>query len=232
MRVSRQTTRGATNGIDVPPDIAAQVARLRGGGMPLPAGERALFEALLGVDLGSIRIHTDSAATQTARALQCPRLHGRARYRVRFRPVPPGNRQRAQAARPRARAYGAAAGCRPRGSRGFVGAMQGRRQGKYPCGTGLLHHHPRYPVASGHRPDTRLWGPNAGPDHRSPQPRETCETGLRHEGRGLKRGDSHIAGGNQVQRWHGPSVRRPCVSRICNNMSMTDGWDHRLRHPI
>jgi hypothetical protein len=69
LRVSRQTDRAGDAGIDVPPDIAARVARLRGGGIPLPAGERALFEALLGVDLGAIRIHTDSAATQTAREL-------------------------------------------------------------------------------------------------------------------------------------------------------------------
>ena len=35
----------------------------------MPARERALFEPLLGVDLGAIRIHTGIAAIQTARAL-------------------------------------------------------------------------------------------------------------------------------------------------------------------
>ena len=68
VRVSRQTTRGVERGIDLPPDIAAQVARLRGGGMPLPARERALFEPLLGVDLGSIRIHTGSRRHRRPRA--------------------------------------------------------------------------------------------------------------------------------------------------------------------
>ena len=68
-RVLRQTTRGVEKGTDLPPELAAQVARLRGGGMPLPARERALFESLLGVDLGSVRIHTGVAAMQTARAL-------------------------------------------------------------------------------------------------------------------------------------------------------------------
>jgi hypothetical protein len=38
LRVSRQTDRAGDAGIDVPPDIAARVARLRGGGIPLPAG--------------------------------------------------------------------------------------------------------------------------------------------------------------------------------------------------
>ena len=42
---------------------------MRAGGVPLPARARALFEPLLGVDLGSIRIHTGVAAIQTARAL-------------------------------------------------------------------------------------------------------------------------------------------------------------------
>jgi Domain of unknown function (DUF4157) len=45
------------------------VERLRGGGMPLPARERALFEPLLGVDLGSVRVHTGVAAMQSASAL-------------------------------------------------------------------------------------------------------------------------------------------------------------------
>jgi hypothetical protein len=70
VRVSRQTNREVDTGIDLPPDIAAQVERLRGGGMPLPARDRAIFEPLLGVDLGAIRIHTGIAAMQTARALQ------------------------------------------------------------------------------------------------------------------------------------------------------------------
>ena len=69
VRVSRQTTRGVEKGMDLPPELAAQVERMRAGGMPLPARERALFEPLLGVDLGSVRIHTGVAAMQTARAL-------------------------------------------------------------------------------------------------------------------------------------------------------------------
>jgi hypothetical protein len=69
VQVSRPTTRGLEKGIDLPPDIAAQVERLRGGGMPLPARERAIFEPLLCVDLGSVRLHTGVAAMQSASAL-------------------------------------------------------------------------------------------------------------------------------------------------------------------
>ena len=55
VQVSRSTVRGVEKGIDLPPDIAAQLERPRKGGFPLPARERALFEPLLGVDLGSVR---------------------------------------------------------------------------------------------------------------------------------------------------------------------------------
>ncbi len=70
VRVSQRTSRGLKNGIDLPSEIAARLERtLAGGGFPLPERERALFESLLGVNLGSVRIHTSPAATQTARAL-------------------------------------------------------------------------------------------------------------------------------------------------------------------
>ena len=207
------------------------------GGMPLPARERALFEPLLGVDLGSIRIHTGVAAMQTARALQCSRLRRRVRYRVRFRPVPAGNRQRAQAARPRARAYGSAAGYRARGSRGFVGAMperhrgrHRRREGSTAQTMGPLDHHPRYPVALGLLRSRQWIRPKSGPVHRCPQNRETRETALRHQGRGLERGHSHISRRESGSRMARAGRSPPMSPRIWN---ATDLPVTRLRfvHP-
>jgi hypothetical protein len=58
VRVSRYPTGGIERGTAFPPEIAAEMERMRAGGVLLPAHERALFEPLLGVDLGAIRIHT------------------------------------------------------------------------------------------------------------------------------------------------------------------------------
>lgn len=42
----------------------------RGGGQPLESGTRHFMERRLGVDLGGVRIHTDRAATDSARSLR------------------------------------------------------------------------------------------------------------------------------------------------------------------
>ena len=131
VRVSRQTTRGVERGMDLPPEIAAQVERLRAGGMPLPAHERALFESLLGVDLGSVRIHTGVAAIQTARALNARAYtvgsdiaFGSGQYR-------PGTDSGRRLLAHELVHTVQQRDTEPRASRGFVGAMQGRRRGKH-----------------------------------------------------------------------------------------------------
>ncbi|MDD5389871.1 MAG: DUF4157 domain-containing protein [Gallionellaceae bacterium] len=43
---------------------AAAIASSRGGGQPLPAGERAFFEPRMGADLGPVRIHADESAAR------------------------------------------------------------------------------------------------------------------------------------------------------------------------
>ena len=88
VRVSRQTAGGLEKGTPLPPEIAARVERMRAGGVPLPARARALFEPLLGVDLGSIRIHTGLGAIQTARRPERARLRDRVDIAFGFRPVP------------------------------------------------------------------------------------------------------------------------------------------------
>jgi len=42
----------------------------RGGGQPLDAGVRTGMEAALGADLGGVRVHTDSKAAESAKAVQ------------------------------------------------------------------------------------------------------------------------------------------------------------------
>ncbi len=49
---------------------AAGIDRLRSGGQPLSKGERDFFEPRLGHDLGSVRIHANGAAAETARSLR------------------------------------------------------------------------------------------------------------------------------------------------------------------
>ena len=156
VRVSRQTIRGVERGIDLPPELAAQVERLRGGGMPLAGARAGTVRAAAG-RRPRLDPHPHGRRRHADRTRpECARLCRRVRHRVRFRPVPAGNRQRAPAARPRARAYGSAAGYRARASRGFVGAMQERHRGRHRRREGStaqtmgpLDHHPRYPVASG-----------------------------------------------------------------------------------
>ncbi|MGH2403081.1 MAG: DUF4157 domain-containing protein, partial [bacterium] len=54
---------------DVAPSTEAQINALQGGGQPLPAYLRALFEPRFGHDFSQVRVHTDSAAAESARAV-------------------------------------------------------------------------------------------------------------------------------------------------------------------
>jgi hypothetical protein len=53
----------------VAPEIESKINSYEGGGAPLPETERQFFEPRLGVDLSKVRIHTDSNAADTSRAI-------------------------------------------------------------------------------------------------------------------------------------------------------------------
>jgi hypothetical protein len=65
-------THGGGTGVSpaLTPDLEARIVSLQSHGSPLPAAERLFFERLMGVDLGRVRIHTDTNAIDTARAVQ------------------------------------------------------------------------------------------------------------------------------------------------------------------
>lgn len=50
-------------------DLADRIHALEGGGSPLGEGERAFFEPRFGADFSQVRVHTDPAAAEAARAL-------------------------------------------------------------------------------------------------------------------------------------------------------------------
>ncbi|MFL5256257.1 MAG: DUF4157 domain-containing protein, partial [Rhodopila sp.] len=52
------------------PGMRSQIAALRGGGQPLSASQRAFFEPRFGQDFSDVRLHTDSAAAESARTIQ------------------------------------------------------------------------------------------------------------------------------------------------------------------
>lgn len=49
--------------------LESQVIALQGSGRPLPAADRAFFEPRFGADFSTVRLHTDTQAAQTARAI-------------------------------------------------------------------------------------------------------------------------------------------------------------------
>ncbi len=67
MAVQAKTAPGHTP--DVAPGAEAQVNALQGGGQPLPPSIRAFFEPRFGRDFSQVRIHTDSRAAESARAV-------------------------------------------------------------------------------------------------------------------------------------------------------------------
>jgi hypothetical protein len=71
VRLSRGQSVGAASpdGATPAPGLDAQVSEL-GGGVPLPASERAFFEPRFGFDFGAVRVHADAQAAQAAQALR------------------------------------------------------------------------------------------------------------------------------------------------------------------
>jgi hypothetical protein len=59
---------GASHDIDA--DVESQIRAIRGGGEPLSADLKAFFEPRFGVDFSDVRIHTGSAAAETAQKVQ------------------------------------------------------------------------------------------------------------------------------------------------------------------
>lgn len=55
--------------LDIDPQTASEIASLRGGGQPLPAGLRDKFEPHFGEDFGAVRIHDNNEAADLADAV-------------------------------------------------------------------------------------------------------------------------------------------------------------------
>lgn len=64
-----QAKEGAARGPEVSGDAEAYVSGRRGGGQALAPATREYFEARFGRDFGDVRIHTESAASETAQGL-------------------------------------------------------------------------------------------------------------------------------------------------------------------
>ena len=54
---------------EVVSDVEASINSIRGGGQPLPESERAYFEPRFGRDFSQVRVHTDTRAADSARAV-------------------------------------------------------------------------------------------------------------------------------------------------------------------
>jgi hypothetical protein len=54
---------------EVQPDIESHIHSLKGGGWPLLANDRAFFEPRFGRDFSQVRMHTDTRAAESARAV-------------------------------------------------------------------------------------------------------------------------------------------------------------------
>jgi hypothetical protein len=54
---------------EVTPNIEARINAIRGGGQPLPGSTRAFFEPRFGQDFSQVRLHTDTRAAESARAV-------------------------------------------------------------------------------------------------------------------------------------------------------------------
>jgi len=54
---------------EVPNDLESQINAIHGGGRPLAESERAYFEPRIGADFSQVRLHTDSQAAKSARAV-------------------------------------------------------------------------------------------------------------------------------------------------------------------
>ena len=54
---------------EITPDLESRINAIEGGGQPLPESERAFFELRFGCDFSKVRVHTDSRAAESARAV-------------------------------------------------------------------------------------------------------------------------------------------------------------------
>ena len=54
---------------EVPNDLESEINAIRGGGRPLAESERAYFEPRFGRDFSQVRMHTDTRAAESARAV-------------------------------------------------------------------------------------------------------------------------------------------------------------------
>ena len=64
-----QTKQVSIHAPAVTPNLASHIQSLEGGGQPLPRSMRAFFEPRFGYDFSQVRVHTDSHARNTARAI-------------------------------------------------------------------------------------------------------------------------------------------------------------------
>ncbi len=62
-----KTTSGSIH--EVQPDIESHIHSLRGGGQHLSENERTFFEPRFGCDLRHVQVHTDTRASEAARAV-------------------------------------------------------------------------------------------------------------------------------------------------------------------
>ncbi|KAB8145707.1 DUF4157 domain-containing protein [Chloroflexia bacterium SDU3-3] len=56
-------------GVAATPQVEQQIGQLRGGGSPLPSGDRSFFEQRIGADFGHVRVHTGDQAAMVARQI-------------------------------------------------------------------------------------------------------------------------------------------------------------------
>jgi uncharacterized protein DUF4157 len=54
---------------EVVSDVETRINSIRGGGQPLPGSTRAFFEPRFGQDFSQVRLHTDTRAAESARAV-------------------------------------------------------------------------------------------------------------------------------------------------------------------
>lgn len=61
-----QPKENSGSNFEVDPRIENHIQSMKGGGKPLPEGERVFFEPRFGVDFSHVRVHTDTMASETA----------------------------------------------------------------------------------------------------------------------------------------------------------------------
>jgi outer membrane biosynthesis protein TonB len=64
-----QTKQVSTRAPSVTPNLASRIQSLKGGGQPLSESTRAFFEPRFGHDFSQVRLHTDTKAAESARAV-------------------------------------------------------------------------------------------------------------------------------------------------------------------